>query len=490
MAELTRARDAATLGDMVELRLDGIADLDVAGALRGCRRPVIVTCRPGWEGGQFTGSEAERHAILEQAFIHGADYVDVEWRAGFDDLVRTHGARLVLSSHDFDGVPPDLSDRVRSMRATGAAVVKIAVTANRLTDALALFDIARDGDAVVIAMGDAGVTSRLLASRFGSKWTYAGNGVAPGQVPARQMLERFRFRQVGARTAVYGVVGNNVQHSLSPVMHNAAFAAAGIDAVYVPLLASDFDDFLTFADALRVAGVSVTVPFKIDALGAARAADEIARAVGAANTLKRRNGGWDATNTDVEGFLAPLLATGTNLAGARVAVLGAGGASRAVAVGLASVGAEVTVHARRDEQAAALAAALPLAPTGSSRAVKARPWPPLPGSWDVLVNCTPLGGATAREVSPLPGGPFGGRLVYDLTYGPGESRLLHDARQSGCQTLDGLAMLIAQAERQFEWWTGRRPVSGVMQDAAFLEVGHPHTEAESGRGRQDQESCI
>ena len=289
MLELTAARDAAAVADMVELRLDGVRDLDVAQALHGGHVPVIVTCRPAWEGGRFDGSEEERREVLARALALGAAYVDVEWRAlrhaqgsaGFDDLIRANGSRVVVSFHDFAGVPDDLATRARAMRSTGAALIKVAVTAARLSDTLPLLDIARGGDAVVIGMGDAGVPSRLLASRFGSRWTYAGNGVAPGQMPAARMVDQFRFRTVGARTALYGVVGDNVMHSASPAMHNAACAAAELDAVYVPLRAADFADFLAFADALGIAGASVTIPFKLDALNASVGADDLTRRVGA-----------------------------------------------------------------------------------------------------------------------------------------------------------------------------------------------------------------
>ena len=262
MAELTAARDAAAAVDMVELRLDGVRDLDVAQALHGAHIPVIATCRPAWEGGRFEGSEEERRDVLARALALGAAYVDIEWRAGFDDLIRANGSRVVVSSHDFAGVPDDLDTRARAMRGTGAALIKVAVTAARLSDTLPLLDIAKDGDAVVIGMGDAGVPSRLLASRFGSRWTYAGNGVAPGQLPAARMIQQFRFRTVGARTALYGVVGDNVMHSVSPAMHNAACTAAELDAVYVPLRAADFPDFLAFADAMGIAGASVTIPLQ------------------------------------------------------------------------------------------------------------------------------------------------------------------------------------------------------------------------------------
>jgi shikimate dehydrogenase len=267
---------------------------------------------------------------------------------------------------------------------------------------------------------------------------------------------------VGADTRIFGVVSSNAMHSLSPAMHNAAFAAAGVDAVYIPLQTSDFADFLEFASAMRLEGASVTIPFKRDALAAAGGADDVARQVGAANTLQQGGAsGWRATNTDVNGFLEPLESAVGSLRGLRAAVLGAGGSARAVIVALLSRGAEVTVHARRPEQAHEVTASIGAAIGG---------WPVPPGSWDVLVNCTPLGGATLRGESPLPGGPFTGRLVYDLTYGPGESALVREAREAGCATLDGLPMLIAQAERQFEWWTGQKPAPGVMRAAAYRRI--------------------
>jgi 3-dehydroquinate dehydratase/shikimate dehydrogenase len=506
-AELRTARDAA-VADMVELRLDGVADLDVAGALAGRRKPVVVTCRPQWEGGRFAGSEEERHRILSEAVSLGAEFVDVEWASlhaihtpAFSDVVDTDPSRVVVSSHDFDGVPLDVEARARDMRSYGAAVIKIAVMPRALRDTLPLLTIARDGDAVVVGMGDAGLPTRLLAARFGSRWSYAGNGVAPGQIPAERMLSQFRFRDIGPATRLFGVVSSTATHSFSPVMHNAAFAAAALDAVYVPLQTTEFGDFDEFAAALGVEGVSVTIPFKGDALRAASDADDLTRQVGAANTLRRirgdyrpdlvrsadssltrlapRSNAWEATNTDVAGFLAPLeQAFGRPLAGARASVIGGGGSARAVVVALLSRGARVTVHTRRREQAETVTDTLQLDPASASapgatadglHRAEIGEWPIREG-WDLLVNCTPLGSPTMRDESPLPGGPFGGRLVYDLTYGAGESRLIRDAREAGCQTLDGLPMLIAQAERQFEWWTGRPPVAGVMRNAVERSV--------------------
>lgn len=468
MAGLIAARDAATTGDMVELRLDGVGDLDVERALHGKRCPVLVTCRPQWEGGRFTGSEEERRRILRTALERGADHVDVEWKAGFEDLIELGARRVVVSSHDFERVPVDLAERARAMRQTGAATIKLAVKVERLADSLALASIGREGGAVVVGMGEAGVPTRLIAHRLGSRWTYAGDGVAPGQIPAARMVGEFRFRQIGPATQLFGVISTNAMHSASPAMHNAAFAAAGLDAAYLPLKAADVEDFMTFADAFGVDGASVTIPFKLDALRSASMATERAEVIGAANTLKRltpgsadRRGTWEAANTDVEGFLAPLAAAYGELRGARVSVLGAGGSARAVVAGLRSRDAVITIHARRLEQAQDV----------SELGGTVGPWPPVPGSWDLLVNTTPLGGAALRDVSPLPGGPFRGRLVYDLTYGPGTSALLREAAAAGCATLDGLPMLAAQAERQFRWWTDVQPEPGVMLAAARKRLG-------------------
>ncbi len=267
-ADLRRRRDSVSDADLVELRLDSVSDPNVAGALEGRRRPSIVTCRPVWEGGQFKGSEEERRRILAEALALGAEYVDVEWRAGFDDLIAlTGGRRIVLSMHDYAAMPADLGDSARAMRATGAEVIKIAGTANSLSDCVRLLDIGttqgKQGGMVLIAMGEQGLASRVLAGRFESSWTYAGALSSVGQLGAATMLEEYRFRSVTETTDVYGVVGSPVAHSVSPAMHNAAFRAARLDAVYLPLRAADAGDFDAFARAIGLKGASVTIPFKV-----------------------------------------------------------------------------------------------------------------------------------------------------------------------------------------------------------------------------------
>jgi len=185
--------------------------------------------------------------------------------------------------------------------------------------------------------------------------------------------------------------------------------------------------------------------------------DPLSRRIGAINTIRSDNDRWIGRNTDANGFLRPLLERGLSISGLRVSILGAGGSARAVALALAESDARVRVHARTLERASAVA---------SAAAGEVGAWPPEPNSWDLLVNCTPIGMYPKIDGTPIPANELTGRVVYDLVYNPGETRLLRDATAAGCQTIGGLEMLVAQAEEQFQWWTGVRPAAGVMRGAA------------------------
>ncbi len=468
MEEVRRARDAAASGaaapNIVEVRLDGVERPDPAAALEGRLGPVIVTCRPTWEGGAFDGSEEERRRLLLAAVDAGAEFVDVEHRATFaaEILGRRGGRGVIVSSHQFEVGPADVAGRLRALRATGAEIVKLAVAVDSLSATLPLFELgeaaARDEAAgqghVLIAMGPRGAHTRVLAARLRNRWTYAGEAVAPGQMPASQLLGEFTFGRIRPTAHLYGVVGSPVSHSLSPAMHNAGFAEAGLDAAYVALDAKDARDFVTFARAMNMHGASITAPFKVDLLEHADECDPLARDVGAINTLAMRDGRWVGSNTDVDGLVAPL-AERIALRGARAAVLGAGGAARAAVVGLKREGARVEVCARRPDQAAKLAAALGVEPGG---------FPPAPGSWDVLVNTIPA--LAGQPESPIAGTLLDGRIVFDLTYTPEVTPLISQAREAGCATIGGIEMLTRQAERQFALWTGAPPPPGLFRAAA------------------------
>jgi 3-dehydroquinate dehydratase/shikimate dehydrogenase len=265
MAELRHARDAIIGADLVELRIDTVSDPDVAGALANRRVPVIVTCRPLWEGGRFKGSEEERKRLLGHAIELGVEFVDIEWRAGFVDLIaRTDGRRIVLSSHEFDRMPDDLEQRSRVMCSTGAEVIKIAATVHGLSDCLRFRSLTEELTAaqkhVWIGMGEAGDVTRILAARFGSAWTYAGDLAGIGQVTTSRLLAAFRFADISDSTEIYGVVGRGDQRFVLPAMINAGFAAIGRDAVCLPLAPANSDDLSEFSRSVALKGAVLSFP--------------------------------------------------------------------------------------------------------------------------------------------------------------------------------------------------------------------------------------
>ncbi|MEO6223461.1 MAG: type I 3-dehydroquinate dehydratase [Vicinamibacterales bacterium] len=453
-ASLRRRRDAVAGADIVELRLDYVRDLDVAGALRDRTRPVVVTCRPTWEGGEFDGAEEARRRVLEEAVALGAEFVDVERRAEWRPDLAGSKTALVLSDHEFTSVPDDLDARVDAMRRERPGIVKISAMTQSATDCLRLRDAANgQPGTVMIGMGPFGRISRALPAHFGSCWTYAGNA-APGQYSTEELIQQFRVRDIGPATQLFAVTGQPLEHSASPVMHNAAFKALGIDAVYVPLQAGSVADAMTVADELRVRGLSVTSPLK---RGWPVTLDDAAsRELGAVNTLKREAGAWLGRNVDGDGFLDAFDARGIVLSGKRVVILGAGGAARAVGRALIGRGSTVAFSARRHDEAVRLAEAL-----GADVAT----WPPK-GRWDVLVNSTPVGTWPDVTARPFIDPAVQSGIVYDLVYNPEETALQRDARATGAVTIGGLEMLVGQAVRQSEWWTGRTPPPALMTEAA------------------------
>jgi 3-dehydroquinate dehydratase/shikimate dehydrogenase len=480
LAALRAARDAASAPHyagrigLVELRLDGLApgELDVAGALEGRRLSVIVTCRPKWEGGLFAGSEEERLKVLREAARLGAEFVDIEMDAeshtpGVVAALAGGTTRLVLSHHRFvPGVPRDLADRLRVMRACGEAlqpgsVLKIAITADRPRDCATLrrvmYPEGMVPDSIAIAMGPAGALTRLLPEKFCSAWTYAGSA-APGQMSVDDLIAQFRVSESTSATRVFGIGGSPLGHSASPAMHRAAFAAAGVDAVFVPIETAEAAELLDVADALDVEGLSITAPLKSAVAGRPHVhPDEAARAIGAINTLRRRpDGGWDALNFDASAFRAPLDHAGVNLNGRRVVVLGAGGAARAAVRELLAMGARVEIAARNAARGAALAEAL---------GAETTTWPPT-GDAALVVNATPVGTAPDVARTPIAAGSVTTALAYDLVYNPDDTQFLKDARAHGARTIGGLDMLVAQAARQNAWWTGARVESDVFRRAA------------------------
>lgn len=478
---VARMAELAGIADLFEVRADLLRDRDLGKILRARTKPILVTCRPVSEGGRWADADPEgRRRVLREASTLGFDLVDVEARAGFDDVVASRAGRgLVLSWHDLGGTPADLDGLYGRMAGQRPDVVKIAVTARSVADLGRLLAFARrrgtGGKAragarapalVAIAMGPLGVASRILGGACGAPFTFAsaaaGREAAPGQPTAAALARVYRARSIGPATRIYGLVGMDVLRSLSPAVHNAAFAARGIDAVYVPLQAESLDAFLEALPDLGLSGFSLTRPYKSAILPSLGSVEPEAGRSGSVNTVVVRDGSLVGSSTDGEGVLAPLRRR-IEPAGRAVAIVGAGGAARAAAFALTRAGARVSLLARRPEQAAEVAAAAGCA-TAPLEAVARL-------EWDVLVNATPVGSGAAPGGMPVPEDALRpGAVVFDMVYEPRETPLLAAARAQGCVTIDGVEMLVAQAVRQFETWTGVAAPVDVMTEAALAAI--------------------
>lgn len=473
-----RMADLAGFADLFEVRGDGVADLDLLTIIRSKTRPLLFTCRPASEGGRWTGDEGRRRLLLLEAVKRGYEYVDVEYQTGFlDVMIEKSGNGLVVSHHDLHAVPEDLDGLYAAMSERGADIIKIAVTPRSIAEVGRFLEFAArtancGGPPLVpIAMGSLGVASRLLAGRLGAPFAYAsaadGAEAAPGQISAALMADLYRVREVSETTRVYGVVGGDVGRSLSPVLHNRAFEARAIDAIYVPIQVDVLEDFVAAVPAFQLSGFSVTRPWKTDILPLLQEVDEPAALCGSVNTVVVHEGTLQGSTTDGIGIVAPLRRR-LDVKGRKVIVLGSGGAARAAALALVRKHAEVTVLARDPDKAAFVGGSVGCA-FGDIAELRSH-------DWDVLINATPVGSREALDETPVPAGLHrADSVVFDMVYDPLETRLLREAAAAGCTVINGLEMLIAQAAAQFETWTGQEAPTDVMK-AAVMGAGPGATE--------------
>jgi len=486
--ELIGAIDlAARDGDFIEVRVDYLSEpeaalpilLDLPGELQS---RIIITLRSPDQGGQGSHSEDVRRAFWLRAsslpnflFDVELDLLDKQSDLAFE------AHRVICSHHDFDGVPPDLGKIYEQMAATGTRRLKLAVQAHDAADCLPVFKllerVSQDNrELIAIAMGQRGLMTRVLGPSRGSFLTYGAQdettATAPGQIAASTLRNLYRIDSIDSKTQITGLIGLPVSHSLSPQIHNAAFADAKLNAVFIPI---EVDDVTAFLRAMvsptsreidwNVRGLSVTAPHKSRVIGELSWIDDAAREIGAVNTIVIEGDELHGYNTDTIGFIAPLRQRQQPLADLRCAVIGAGGATRAVIWELKQEGADVTVFARDKTKAEFLAKAFGVKYQQLSQRSFA--------GYDLLVNATPLGTRGDREHETIVTTEQlrGVRLAYDLVYNPLETRFLNEAHAAGCETIGGLDMLIAQAVEQFKLWTGTSPNVEVMRAAAKRRLG-------------------
>jgi 3-dehydroquinate dehydratase/shikimate dehydrogenase len=422
---------------------------------------AIATCRREPNGGKFKGTIAAELDVLEKATASGFHLIDLELetteavKSAELEKLRSRGVALIISWHDFQ-TTKDLDGIFERIRPYEPEFIKIVCTARSLADNVVMMQfLKRSGDManmIGLCMGDQGIVSRVLAIRAGSVFTFAaathGEETAPGQIDARTLTDLYRIGQIDTATRVYGVVGNPIKHSLSPLMLNTAFHRETVNAVYLPLQTSKLADLLTLVREVPLAGLSVTMPLKLEVLKHLENMDPISAQVGACNTIVRAHDGkLYGFNTDVGGIVRPLEKR-LSLAGAKVLVLGAGGAARAAVFGLVNKGAEVLILNRTPQTAQKLAR--------EAKAKTIRRELVAKTNFDVIVNATSVGMHGVKPQHVLEAKEINARFVFDLVYNPVETPLLRMARQKGIAVVTGVEMFVQQGARQFEIWTGKR----------------------------------
>lgn len=403
-------QEAAKRGaQLIELRLDYLARTpDFKRLLADKPCPLVATVRRPEDGGKWNGNEEARRMLLRQAIVAGFDYVDLETDVA-DQIRRFKDVKRIVSYHNLHEVPPDLEAIYQKMCQQDPDVVKIAVTAQQPADNLRVLGLLKDAykPTVAFCMGDMGGPSRVLGAKYGAPFTYAvfnkDYRIAPGILSFDELRQVFDYDKVNADTEIYGVLGDPIGHSLSPLIHNAAFRKLGMNAVYLPFRVprSQLPGFLKEFDRVPVRGYSVTIPHKEAAAALAHTRDDSVAETRSANTLVRTPQGFAAYNTDAPAAMASLREAMNAAPGGRpvtienrtVLLLGAGGVARALAHALHRAGAKIAITNRTPERAEKLAEEI----TGRMVEWNGRQREVV----DVLINCTPIGMHPNVDESPM-----------------------------------------------------------------------------------------
>ena len=420
---------------------------------------AIATCRREAAGGKFKGTIAAELDILNKAAASGFQLIDLELESaeaikhGEYDKLRSHGIGIILSHHDFSATK-DLDGIFHRILPFEPEFIKVVSTARTLTDNVTMMHFlerARDQANVVgICMGDHGIISRVLGLRAGSAFTFAaatvGEETGPGQIAARTLMETYRAGQIDAATRIYGVAGNPIKHSLSPIMMNTGFRRETVNAVYLPLQTNKIGDLLSLVREVPLHGFSVTMPLKQEIMEHLEHTDPLSAKIGAVNTVLRQEGKLYGFNTDVAAVVRPLEKR-LQLKGVKVLVLGAGGAARAAVFGLKEKGAEVFILNRTPETGQKLAREAKVKSARRDQLAKS--------SFDVILNATPTGMHGVKPATLLEPKEINARLVFDLVYNPIDTPLIRAAREKNIPVITGVEMFVHQGARQFEIWTGK-----------------------------------
>ena len=464
---------APAVADILELRLDLIADPDLNVLFDSASLPVIATCRSKIDGGQFKGQEEARIQLLRDALR--ADYVDIEVSTPREllqpFLEGVDPSKIILSYHDFSHTPEDFNPLYDAMCELPGDIIKIVTYARDLHDNLKMFDLLKrakqeNKKLIGLCMGDLGEISRVLSPLFGGFLTFGsletGQESAPGQMPAKTLKDIYRVNTARSDFKIYGVIGNPVSKSQGYLVHNKAFEEKGSSDIYVSFRVDNVEKFFHgYKDFFS--GLSVTMPAKEQIIPLLDRIDETAGKIGAVNTVVKEGSDWVGYNTDCSGAISALEAC-TTLQGKNILILGSGGTAKAIGYGVKEKGGRLTVtYNKNKERGESLAKELGC-DLVYARDAGIRPI-------DVLINCSPVGMSPNVNESPFPARDFKeGMVVFDSVYNPLETRLLREAKAAGCTVIPGSELFINQAARQFVLWTGQPAPTDIMREVLLEKL--------------------
>jgi len=466
--------------DLVELRVDYLSEEEQLYARRFPAmifQPCILTIRRDVDGGLFSGSEFARTNLFGRALAFANPdkaknfaYVDFEEDfhiPSIQDAAMAFGVRIIRSYHNMTDPIQNIKERCDIMRKTGYEIPKIAFMPHSLTDVLNLFKEGSEMtqyDHILCAMGPEGFPSRILSSYTNSYLTYVSpqevieNTKSIGHIDPVTLNELYNFRSINDKTSIYGITGWPLLKTSSPEIHNTGYHKKNINAVYIPIRSPLVSDTLNFCENTGVKGLSVTIPHKESVLYYLNEqAPEVVQ-IGACNTIVRKNGGWKGYNTDAPGFRRALeeFLGPVKIKHKKVAVIGAGGAAKAIVYVLKQMGAKVCIFNRTLDNAIQLAEKYGFNYCQLDKNCIEK----LDEYSTLIIQSTSVGmngeGPSNSENDPIYFYDFrGNELLFDIVYVPAVTPLMKRASVAGCRTCNGYKMLEYQAYEQFKLFTGQ-----------------------------------
>jgi 3-dehydroquinate dehydratase/shikimate dehydrogenase len=487
---LQQIESSISRADVLELRMDLISDGDLKTLIKSCRsykipvKVMVTNRRKESSPVEESSGEVQRIALLKEAVGLGADYVDIEINTQglllkeVLSMAAVHGnrTRVIISYHDYSGTPSfeSLKKIFHDCVHFDSGIVKIVTFANSPEDNLTVLSLLpyarkKNQDIIAFCMGEEGRVSRIMAPLLGSYLSFAslirGGESAPGQLTVDAMEKVMRITSgsdsgdnklsITSEIQIFGLFGNPVKQSLSPLMHDAALAGMKISGKYLPFCIRDLAPAISGIRGMGIRGVSVTIPFKVTIMAHLDEVDRDAIDIGAVNTVVNDKGRLKGFNTDWIGLIQSLKEA-IDIKGKVFAVVGAGGTARAAVFGIYREGGIPVIVNRNVGRGEHLARELGCSfyPLRDIEKVRA----------DCLINTTPVGMMPDIDASPVDNAILGNyRFVMDVIYNPLKTKMLKDAEKAGCIIVTGLDMFVRQGAEQIKLWTGLQPPRELMK---------------------------